>query len=385
MNKKEVAEIKKLVSKDNCRLDRICTCYVDGHKQKISSMREAYLSIPEEEMFKYSEIFKKTLSGTIGKNLLNLDFPLAEEEGGRQTALLRLRDSELKDPELVDRFFDQFIDTYLYAENYLMLLVHGSYDIPAKTTDQNDLFDASDYVYSFLLFSVCPVSLSKEGLCYDAASNSFIDKAQDWMVQKPEAGFLFPAFNDRNTDIHSLLYYTKNPEVLHPELTQDMLGVQLPLAAGDQKDTFNTVIEETFGEDCNFDLAKTVHAHLNAMLEGKKEDPEPAWLDKPSLKNFLAGCGADEEQLAHFEQTFPDDKPEEDRFLASNVASTRRFEVKSPDVRISVSPERTDLLETRTIDGRQCLAIPLTDDVEVNGIRIRTVEKSTQDEKNTTV
>lgn len=378
MNKKEVLEIRKLLSKDDCRLTRICGCYVDGNKEKITDIREAFLSLPEEEMFKYTDLFKKTLSGPVGKNLLNLEFPLKEEqEGGRQAALLALRDSELKDASLVQAFFDQIIQTYLYAENYLILLVHGVYDIPAHTKDHEEQFDASEYVYSFLLCSICPVSLSKEGLCYDAESNSFIDKIRDWMVQRPEIGFLFPAFNDRNTDIHSLLYYTKNPEVLHPEITEELLGCTLPLPAGSQKETFNTVIEDTFGQDCSFELAKTVHENLNALLEGKKEEPEPTPLDKAELRTFLSSCGADNEQLSRFEENFDAEKTADASLLVSNLANTRRFEVKSADVKITVSPTRTDLIETRVLeDGREYIVIPVTDEVEVNGIRIHSRQQN---------
>lgn len=372
MNKKEVLEIRKLFGKDNCRIERICGCYVDGHKEKKLEMKEAFLSLPDEEMFKYIDIFKKTLSGTIGKNLLNLEFPLDEEmPGGCQQALLALRDSELRDPEMLDAFYDKIISTYLYPENYLILLIHGSYDIPSRSSDNQEMFDASDYVYQFLLCSICPVNLSKPGLCYDAGSNAFIDKIQDWMVQMPDLGFLFPAFNDRNTDLHSLLYYSRNPELLHPEITEDLLGCSLPLPARDQKTTFNSVVEETFGESCGFEVARTIHENLNQLLEEKKEDPEPLELDKADVRRLLADCGAAEEQLQHFEEEYEAQTGGHEGFMAANLASTRKFEIKTPDVTVNVSPERTDLVETRILDGIECLVIPLTDEVEVNGIRIR--------------
>ena len=372
MNKKEILEIRKLLNKDHCCINRICGCYVDGHKEKKLEMREAFLSLPDEELFKYIEIFKKALSGTVGKNLLTLEFPLEEElSGGHQQALQILRDSELKDDQLLDAFYDSVIHTYLYPENYLILLIHGSYDIPSKASDEQEMFDASDYVYQFLLCCICPVNLSKPGLCYDAGSNTFIDKIQDWMVQMPELGFLYPAFHDRNTDLHSLLYYSKNSEVLHSEITDELLGCRLPLAARDQKLTFNAVVEETFGENCNFEVAKTIHENLSQLLDEKKEDPDPLSLDRADVKRLLADCGAQPEQLTHFEEEFDSQAGEGASLMASNLASTRNFEVKTPDITVHVSPERTDLLETRLIDGREYLVIPLSDDVEVNGIRIR--------------
>ena len=372
MNKKEVLEIRRLLNKDNCRIERICGCYVDGHKEKKLEMKEAFLSLPEEEMFKYIEIFKKTLSGTIGKNLLNLDFPLEEELGeGRQKMLLALRDSALKDEALLDAFYDQVIHTYLFPENYLILLIYGVYDIPSRTSDGLEMDDASDYMYQFVLCSICPVSLSKPGLCYDADSNSFIDKIQDWMVQKPDKGFLFPAFNDRNTDLHSLLYYSRNPEELHPEIPEEMLGCPLPIPAKGQKEAFSTLVEETFGEDCGFEVARSIHENLNQILEEKKDDPEPASLGKAEVERLLADCGASREQLEHFEEEFDREAGERGSLMAANVANARRFEVKTPDITVQVSPDRTDLVETRTLDGQECLVIRLDGEVEVNGIRIR--------------
>ena len=297
---------------------------------------------------------------------------LKEAEGGKQARLLALRDSGLQDDDSVSAFYDEIIGTYLYAENYMILLVHGTYDVPGRSSDHEEMFDASDYVYPFLICCICPVSLDKPGLCYDAASNSFVDKIQDWMIQNPAVGFLFPAFNDRNSDIHALLYYTKDSEDLHPEITDDLLGCTLPLPAGDQKETFNNIIEDTFSEACSFAVAKTVHENLNALLEGKKEEPQPTPLDKAEIRRFLSDCGADQEQLEHFENTFAEDPAEEPVLLASNIASTRKFEVKTDNIRISIDPARTDLIETRMIDGQEYILIPVTDNVEVNGIRIRT-------------
>lgn len=371
MNKKEILEIRKLFSKDNCRVTRICGCYVDGEKEKRLEMKEAFLSLPEEEIFKYIEIFKKTLSGGIGRNLLNMEFPLEEEMGdGSQNFLLKLRDSKLQDDELLDQFYDKIIENYIYPENYLILLIHGAYDIPARSTDGMEMFDASDYVYNFLLCSICPVNLSKPGLCYNAEHNSIEDHIRDWMVGVPDLGFLFPAFNDRNTDVHGLLYYSKNAENLHPEITEEMLGCTLPLPAKSQKETFNAVVEEALGEQCTFETVKAVHETLNTIMEEQKDNPEPIELDRSDVRRILSRSGAKEDTLKDFEQQYDTAAGERTSLMASNIASTRKFEVKTSDVTISVNPERSDLVETRYIDGRPYLVIEITDTVEVNGIHI---------------
>lgn len=372
MVKKEISEIKRQFTPSGCSISRICGCYVDGEKNKKTEFKEAFLSLPEEDMFKYFEILRKTLSGTVGKNLINLDFPLdTEKEGGTQEFLLRLRNSRLLDDELLSSFYDRIIDTYEYVGNYLILLIHDAYDIPGRTSDGLDMEDASDEVYSYILCCVCPVDLSKPGLSYNETQNTFQNRTRDWVVGMPELGFLFPAFNDRSTDIHSTLYYSKNANDLHDAFIEQLLGCPLPLAADFQKETFQAIIEETLGDACDYDTVKTIHDNLNEMLEEHKDAPEPLMLDKHQVKSLLENSGVEEEQLQNFDKNFDEAAGEKASIYAGNIINPRAFEVKTPDVIIKINPERTDLVETREIDGRQCLVIAVDGGVEVNGILVK--------------
>ena len=288
MIKAEINEIKKLYTPSNCSITRICGCYVDGEKNKKTEFKEAFLSLPEEEIFKYFELLRKNLSGTLGKNLLNLEFSLAsEEEGGCHDFLMRLRESKLKDDALLEEFYDRIINSYEFVGNYLILLIHDTYDVPGKTTDGLTMEDASDTVFEYIMCCICPVALSKPGLSYNAEINEFHDRIRDWVVNMPETGFLFPSFNDRCTDIHSTLYYNKNSEEPHAEFVEGILGCTLPLSAGGQKETFQAIIEETLGEDCEYEVIKSIHENLTEMIEEHKEIPEPLTLDKREVKNLL--------------------------------------------------------------------------------------------------
>ena len=239
--------------------------------------------------------------------------------------------------------------------------------------------DASDEVYDHILCAVCPVKLSKPGLSYQAETNSFHNRIRDWIVELPEVGFLFPAFNDRSTDIHNLLYYTKNPEDLRSSLVDGLLGCVLPLTAKNQKETFQTIIEDTLGSDCDYETIRNIHENLHEMIEEKKEEPEPLLLDKTDIKNLLAGSGVQPEKLEDFEKHYEASAPEPVPFMASNIANTRKFEVKTPDVIVQVNPARSDLVDTRIIDGRQCIVIEINDAVEVNGIPVRFSSKKTEE------
>ncbi len=375
MNKKEVLEIRKQFTPRNCAITRICGCYVDHEKNKKLESKDAFLSLPEEEAFKYFDIFKKTLSGTIGKNMLNMEFPLdAEMPGGTQEFLLKLRNSRLEDDMLLEEFYDKVIATYEYGENYYIILIHAMYDIPGKSTDDLEMFDASEDVYEYLLMSICPVSLSKAGLCYNAEDNRIEDRVRDWIVDMPDKGFLFPAFNDRNTDLHSVLYYTKKSEDLQPELIEQLLGAQMPMSADTQKETFQMIIEDTLGEDGDYETVRNIHETLNDLIEEHKEEPEPLKLDKTDVKKIFEQSGVSAEKMENFDRNYEENAGEKTSLLASNIAETRKFNIETPDIIIKVNPDRADLVETRIIDGRQCLVIPVDDHIEVNGINVRTMK-----------
>lgn len=377
MIKQEISEIKKLFHPRKCSITRICGCYVDGEKNKKATFRQPFLALPEEEMFKYFEIFKKSLSGSLGKNLLTLEFPLkSEEPGGTQEFLYRLKGSELKDDALLEEYYDKIINSFEYVGNYLILVIHDVYDVPGKTTDGMDMEDASDEIYEYILSCICPVELSKPGLSYNAEENTFQNRIRDWVVGMPQMGFLFPAFHDRSADLHSVLYYTRDAEEFHQTLLDEILACPLPLSAGGQKDTFHTIIEETLEETCDIETVINIHERLNEMVEEHKEEPAPLILDKNEIKTLLADSGVSNEKLDKFEKHFDETAGEDTELFVNNVTSTRSLEVKTPDVVVRVKPERTDLLQTRTIDGRECLVITLDGNVEVNGVSVRTVPPS---------
>lgn len=371
MDKKAIAEIRKLMTANNCRIDRLRGCYVDENREVVTELEESFLSLEDETVEKYCEIFRQTLTGKPGKNLFNLEFPLSEEEpGGRQDLLYRLLQSGLEDKTLLRAFFDRVIETAAFPEKYLILVAHGVYDIPGRTSDGIDMDDASDYVYSFLLCSLCPVILLKEGLCYDSEKRSFLDRRSDWAVQRPDTGFLFPAFNDRNTDIHQTLFFARRPDELHEEIPQELLGCPMPLPEEDQRGAFKNVVETVLGRDCDFENVKNIHEAIGQLVEQEKDSGEPAQIEKVQLRRILYENGAPQESLETFDAAFDEAVGEGGTFAAENAAETKKLEIKTPSLRITVKAEMADMIKTRFIDGIEYLTIPVADDIEVNGIRI---------------
>lgn len=372
MTRKELSEIKSQYTLENCGILRLCGCYVDGERNKITQFNENFLNLPEEEKHKYFDIFKKTLSGTPGKNLIDMKFNVdAYADEGARTFLMNLRDSGLKDDRLLDEFYDRIINNYSYVGNYLIILINQVYDIPTVTTDNIEMDDASDEVYSYILCSICHVNLSKPGLGYDEEDNNFHDKKQNHMVDVPDVGFLFPAFNKRSADEDMTMFYTKDVSEFEDGLIDCLLDCVAPLPAKQQKETFTSLVSEAVGEEADLQVVKNIHANLEQIIEEKKqESPAPVMLDKNEMKNLLEKSGVKEERLENFEEHFEMAAGEHGKLVASNVSSGKKFEVKTPDVVIKINSDKTDIVSTQVIDGRQCLVIQIDERLEVNGISV---------------
>ena len=372
MTRKELNEIKSQYTLEDCGILRLCGCYVDGERNKITQFNENFLNLPEEEKHKYFDIFKKTLSGTPGKNLVDMKFNVdAYADEGARTFLMNLRDSGLKDDRLLNEFYDRIINNYRYVGNYLILLINQVYDIPAVTTDNIEMDDASDEVYSYILCSICHVNLSKSGLGYDEEDNNFHDKKQNHMVDVPDVGFLFPAFNKRSADEDMTLFYTKDVSEFEDGLIDCLLDCAVPLPAKQQKETFTSLVNEALGEEADLEIVKNIHENLEQIIEEKKqESPAPVMLDKTEMKDLLEKSGVKEEKLENFEEHFEMAAGEHGKLVASNVSSGKKFEVKTPDVVIKINSDKTDIVSTQVIDGRQCLVIQIDERLEVNGISV---------------
>ena len=374
MNKKEILEVRKQFTPETSCITRICGCYVDAEKNRHAERKDAFFSLPQEEAFKYFDIFRHTLSGTLGKNLLNLEFPLEQEmPGGRQEFLLRLRNSKLTDDALLEEFYDRIIASYPCPEHYYIILIHAAYDIPGMASDGFEMEDASDRVYEYLLCSICPVNLSKPGLSYNSVTDSNEERIRDWIVDAPAKGFLFPAFEDRDADIHRVLYFSKKADDLMPEFIEDFLGSASPISAADQKEIFNSLISETLGDDCSYEVMRNIHETINEMLEESREEPEPLALSPMEVKRIFEQSGVPEEKIETVDTHLKELAGEKPVLMASNLPSARQFQIQTPDIVIKVNPERADLIETRMVDGRPCLVIAVDDRIEVNGLPVRTM------------
>lgn len=377
MTKKEINELKSLLTLEECRIRKLCGCYVDGARSKVTRINETFLNLPEEEQHKYFEIFRKNYSGTQGKNLLDMSFSEeAKSPEGTREFLDNLIHTELSDEDLLEEFYDRIIDSFTYTGHYLILLNLQVYDVPNVTSDNILMEDASDEVYSFINFCICPVNMSEPGLGYDEAENTFHNQERGYMVKLPELGFLYPAFNDRSEDCDSVLLYTKSADSFYDNFIKCILDCHIPMPATEQRETFQNLIVETLEDDCDYEVVKNIHENLNKAIEDKKEGSAPVTLDKEEIHHIFEKSGVAEEKLVllddRFEKHFEAEPEQEKRFVSSNVVPAKKLELKTADVVVKFDADKTDLVETREIDGVNCLVIKIEEGLWVNGIPIRT-------------
>ncbi|MBQ8950314.1 MAG: DUF4317 domain-containing protein [Eubacterium sp.] len=381
MIKKEINEIKSLFDTiQECNILRLAGCYVNGERNKVKTFNERFSNIPEEEMYKYLEIFRRTLSGTPGKNLMDAAFTDENPGDAGKLLLNRLKDSELKDEDALDLFYDKVISNYNYVGNYLILLIYQAYDVPGMTSDGIEMDDASDEVYKYILCSICPMKLTKPGLGYDDDLGEIHTMRQIFAVELPETGFLYPAFNDRSSDDGSILYSSKRSDYLQDSMLDKVLNVSITLPAKQQKEGFTEFVTEILGEDTSFETVLSIHENLNQTVETKKSEAqgETVFLEKQEVKNVFEKSGVPAEKLSGFDERFdeqfsvkegPAVKVEE-KLCADNVAPLRSFEVKNANMVLRLKSRKTDIIGTRIIDGKKCLIIEMTDDLTVNGVPV---------------
>ena len=381
MIKKEINEIKSLFDTiQECNILRLAGCYVNGEKMKVKTFNERFSNIPEEEMYKYLEIFRRTLSGTPGKNLMDAAFIDDNPDNAGKALLNKIRESELKDEDALDIFYDKVIENYSYIGNYLILLIYQAYDVPGMTTDGIEMDDASDEVYKYILCSICPMKLTKPGLGYDDDLGEIHTMRQIFAVELPETGFLYPAFNERSSDDGSILYSSKRSDYLQDSMLDKVLNVSITLPAKQQKEGFTEFVTEVLGEDTSFETVLSIHENLNETVENKKSEMagETIFLEKQEVRNVFEKSGVPAEKLTTFDSKFdeqftvkegPAVKVEE-KLCAENVAPLRNFEVKNANMVLRLKSRKTDIIGTRIIDGKKCLVIEMTDDLIVNGIPV---------------
>ena len=370
MNQKELSELKRRFRPDKSAIHRIYGCFVNGNKEIVSYLDESMGRMPEEESAQYLGFLKKALSGTLGKQLIDIVFSTQQVMEGEEHKLLSaLRNSQLKDAQAREAFYRKVIDTLELDGNYLILLAHDAYDVPRRGKD-DQLQEDSDTVFSYVVCCICPVKERKLELGYFPGENEFHSCAGQ-VVSPPELGFLFPAFDNRCANLYNALFYSKKADELHQEFIDAVFHTEPPMSAAEQKEAFRSALREGLGEACTVEVVQAIHERLLEQISQHKEskDPEPLEVTVQDISTILRDCGVEDAPIAAFQ--------EQCRTLLgegvlnpANLIDPRRFEIKTEAATVTVDAERSYLVELREIDGRKYLLVPADTGVEINGFSL---------------
>ena len=371
MIEKEIAELRRRYRKEKSNISRICGCFVNEQKEVISKFDQSLGLMQEDDADGLLSVLKKTLSGNIGRNLLEIDFSAQDVmEGDAHKLLTDLRSTELRDSSLVDRLYEKIISSYEFEGNYVILLAHDKYDVFTYSADGEK--GESGEVFSYIICAVCPIHSGKAALSYYVPGNCFRTVCADTMLSAPEFGFMFPAFEDRGANIYGALYYTKNLRDSHTAVVDALFSSELPsMPAAEQKDTFGNILQSAMEEDCSMKVVRSVFSQVNQMIAEHKEQKieAPLVMSKSDAADMLRYCGVPEERVTSFEEKYTEEFGESAEINPKNVAEPA-LKVKTPEVTIKINTGHSDLIETRVIDGVRYIMIRADDDVEVNGVNI---------------
>ena len=378
MTEKEIGEIRRHTRRDRSNMTAIYGCFVNDNREIISKFRLSTGMMPENEADKYFAALKRNLSGTLGKNLIDITFRTQQvADSPEHKLLMTLRDSQLKDEEVLDTFYQKIVDSVVMETAYLILIGSDAYDVPFKAKDDSVQADNSGEIYRYILCGVCPVKQSKPVLEYKAQQKEFHDSAITQQMSAPVLGFLFPAFDNRSTNIYNALLYSKDAGNNHESFVTALFHTQPAMAAKDQMRSFVALLGSALNDECSLDVVQAVHSEIGQMIQMHKESKveEPLMLSKESVKAVLASSGISEDKQAKFSVDYDETFGFEAQLHPRNVIDQKQFEIKTPDVTIKVNPERRALIETRVIGGVKYILICADESVEVNGVSINITEE----------
>lgn len=373
MNDKELREVRKRFRPDQNNISHIRGCFVNEKKEIVTEFNESLALCPQEETESLLAIMKKTLSGSLGTNLIDLKFRTEQvRESDEHALLMALKRSELSDDDAVHELFFRIKENVTLGGNYVILLAFDKYDFFEYGKDGEKNEDSFG-VYNFFVCSICPIKHMKSAVSFHAYDNTFHTLSSDSLIGAPELGFIFPAFEDRQENIYGSLYYTHDITKNHTDFVKRIFDLELPMPAAVQKETFDECLTETMSGGCNFELLCSVQEQISEMIEEHKEEKsaEPLRVSKNEIKNTLKYCGIEEEKLEEFDKLYDEQFGEKTEVAPQNIVDVKKLEVKMPDVTIKVNPKRRDLVSTQIINGAKYILIKADENVSVNGIDIK--------------
>ncbi len=381
MIQKEINEIRRRLSPDKNNIAKIYGCYVNTSGKIIAKFEDSFGLMPELETDKYMGILRRVLRGGIGRNLIDIPFSIEQVTKSEEHQLLSdLRRCELKDESFRDSFYNRVIAAApITDQNYLILLAYDSYDVirKSKSGDFADADSPSDSVFNYILCAICPVKDGKSELGYYSGKNEFHGYSPEQIVTTPAYGLMFPAFDGRSTNIYNALFYTRSVAEMPENLLKSLFNTEIPMSAVEQNNTFKSVLAETLEDDCSFEVVQNIHEQIREKMEIHKEAKIPETLEFTAreIGDILEASGISSEKSHDFQVKCEKEFGGGASLNPLNIINSKKFELVTPQIKISVTPEYSHMVETRVIDGKKYILIPAGEGVEVNGLNINISEE----------
>lgn len=380
MNKKEIAEIKKNFNGDSglFTLNRVLMCCIDTEGDIKCIQNKSFAMLSDDECEVLYESLKKTLSGTLGKNLTEYAFPnVSYEEGGAENILYETVKTKLEDENTVNKLAERIKKTYRTDTVYCAIIAHCTYSVMTKTKN-DDFSGEGENVYNFVTAAFCPMSTNSDGLFYNSETNAVEKKANtDLIIGKaPADGFLYPVFSDRAPDINHVMVYTKTPKKPNLTLIEDLLDCEFIMTAESEKEKFHDVLSNVVGDELNMSIITKVNEGINDVINQNRAETSPVKIDSSRLKDILFDAGVSDEKLSRLKEIYDTFTDEDSKgFTAVNIVDNKTV-VSTPDITVNVGKDAAEKVRTGFFGGKKCLIIDLEDAaVKVNGMETAEIKE----------
>ncbi|MCD8300228.1 MAG: DUF4317 domain-containing protein [Clostridiales bacterium] len=185
INREDMLELTRRMNLNRNCFSRIAGAYFDEEGYIDGTFNRHFGRLKADERKFNLELAKAIPFAETNVLLKEYRFDPADEKPGTiWQMLMALRECELKNDGLLDILYEIVGERYHPGVPFAFYMFYGTYDIPLKGTDR-EWQGESEEVYSFLVCAVCRVD-------------------GDYNPEKPESGFLFPAFKNRSGDCHKI-------------------------------------------------------------------------------------------------------------------------------------------------------------------------------------
>lgn len=205
INREDMLELTRRMTLSRNSMTRIAGSYMDADGIIDGTFNTNFLKLTPVEKGKKLALAKEIPFSGTNENLKRYKIPEDSlKPGGMWQLLMAMKTCGLKDDALMETFYDLIAENYQAEHDYAVLVFHDRYDIPAKASDHERLWE-SEEVFEYMICAICPLK-------------------GDYEPEKPECGFLFPAFSDRCADLHAIDIFQADTRRPHTELW-NLLGL----------------------------------------------------------------------------------------------------------------------------------------------------------------